>query len=130
MKASARITRRRAVLADRLHHLPVPALLAFHVNRDHRMGRGHQQQDVENQPENQTKHDQDQVEDRRKRLPVHQQPAYAGRVGLGAGGLTNTETVCSRILSLPMHPFLSDDDVAWVAEQTRAWAERKSPTKA
>src|SRR6476619_2781815 len=67
------ISRRRAVLADRLHHLAVPAVLPLHVNRDQRMRRGHQQQDVENQPENQAKYDQDQVEDRRKRLPVQEQ---------------------------------------------------------
>ena len=34
----------------------------------------HQQQDVENQPENQAKYDQDQVEDRRKWLPIQEQP--------------------------------------------------------
>src|SRR6202790_3173864 len=69
-----RITRWRPVPADRLHHFPVPPLFPFHMDRDHRMGRGHQQQDVKNQPENRAKHDQDQVEDRRKRLPVQEQP--------------------------------------------------------
>src|ERR1700736_4694298 len=69
-----RITRWRPVPADRLHHFPVPPLFPFHMDRDHRMGRGHQQQDVKNQPENPAKHDQDQVEDRRKRLPVQEQP--------------------------------------------------------
>src|SRR5258708_4384975 len=72
--ALARITRRRAVLADRLDHLPVPAVLPLHMHRNDRMRRGHQQQDVENQPENRAKHDQDQVEDRRKRLSVQEQP--------------------------------------------------------
>src|SRR5215212_1929836 len=74
VSTSGTIARRRAVLADRLYHLAVPPVLPLHVNRDQRMRRGHQQQDVENQPENQAKHDQDQVEDRRKRLPVQQQP--------------------------------------------------------
>src|SRR5216684_5427842 len=68
--ASARITRRRAVLADRLHHLPMPALFPFHMYRDHCMRRGHQQQDVKNQPENHAKRNQEQVENRRKWLPV------------------------------------------------------------
>ena len=68
------ISRRRAVLADRLNHLAVPAVLPSHVNRNQRMRRRHQQQDMKNQPENQAKHDQDQVEDRRKRLPVEEQP--------------------------------------------------------
>jgi len=73
--ALARITRRRAVLADRLHHLPMPALFPFHMDRDHRMRRGHQQQDVKNQPENHAKHDQEQVENRRKRLPFSNNPS-------------------------------------------------------
>lgn len=53
-------------------------------------------------------------------VPVHLQPAYAGRLAIGAGGLTNTEMACSRILSLPIHPLLSDDDVAYVARHIRA----------
>src|SRR6476660_4834824 len=52
----------------------MPTVLPPHVDRDQRMRRGHQQQHMENQSENQAKHDQDQVEDRRKRLPVQQQP--------------------------------------------------------
>src|ERR1700694_2327572 len=35
--ASARITPRRAVLADRFHHLPMHALFAFHMHHDQRM---------------------------------------------------------------------------------------------
>jgi hypothetical protein len=60
------------VLPDRLHHLAVTALLPFHMNQDDRMRRRRQQQNVENQPENRAKHDQDEIEDRRKRLPVQQ----------------------------------------------------------
>src|SRR6185437_4492837 len=47
------VPQRRAVLTDRLHHLAVPAVLPLHVNHDQRVRRGHQQQDMENQPENQ-----------------------------------------------------------------------------
>src|ERR1700730_12799320 len=63
--AAARITRRHTVPADRLHHLPMPALFPFHMNRDHRMRRRHQRQDVENQPENHAKDDRDQQTERR-----------------------------------------------------------------
>src|SRR5260370_32705634 len=59
---SARITRRRAVLADRVYYLAVPALFPLHVNRDDRVRRRHQQENVKNQPEDHAKHDQDQVE--------------------------------------------------------------------
>src|SRR6478735_486116 len=62
------------MLADRLHHLPVPALFPLHMDRDHRMRRRRQPQDVKNQPQNRAKHDQDQIENRRKRLPVQEQP--------------------------------------------------------
>jgi len=52
----------------------VPALFPLHVDRDYRMRRRHQPQDVKNQPENRAKHDQDQIENRRKGLPVQKQP--------------------------------------------------------
>lgn len=50
-------------------------------------------------------------------IPVHKQKAYAGR-----GVKTNlpvTESVCTAILSLPLHPFLAPEEVADVAEVTR-----------
>lgn len=53
-------------------------------------------------------------------LPVHLQPAYLGRVAIGSGGLTNTEAAYPRILSLPIHPLLSSDDVATVAGRISA----------
>jgi dTDP-4-amino-4,6-dideoxygalactose transaminase len=57
-------------------------------------------------------------------VPVHKQPAYTGRLAIGAGGLTNTEVACARILSLPMHPLLSDADVTFIAEQVHTWVRR------
>src|SRR3954467_205126 len=69
----ARIARWRPVPADRVHDFAVHPLLALHMHRNQRMRRGHQQQNMENQPENQAKHDQDEVEDRRERLPVEKQ---------------------------------------------------------
>ena len=50
-------------------------------------------------------------------IPVHMQKAY-DRLGPFAD-LPATERVCREVLSLPMHPFLSDDQVAYVAEQIR-----------
>ena len=49
--------------------------------------------------------------------PVHLQSAYAGRIALGAGGLPETERACREILSLPMHPQLSDEAAARVVEE-------------
>ncbi|MBP7998895.1 MAG: DegT/DnrJ/EryC1/StrS family aminotransferase [Chloroflexi bacterium] len=39
-------------------------------------------------------------------VPVHRQPAYH-HLGYGPGSLPVTETVCGRILSLPLHPHLT-----------------------
>jgi dTDP-4-amino-4,6-dideoxygalactose transaminase len=53
--------------------------------------------------------------------PVHVQPAYLGRVALGAGGLPNTEALRGRILSLPMYPQLSAAEVARICEAVQDW---------
>ena len=42
---------------------------------------------------------------------VHQQPAYAGQVRLGAGGVAHSEAVCRDLLCLPVHPQLSDRQI-------------------
>lgn len=47
-------------------------------------------------------------------VPVHRQPAYAGRIEVGTGGLRNTERLCGRILSLPMHPYLEQESVDYI----------------
>lgn len=46
---------------------------------------------------------------------VHQQPAYAGRVRTPTG-LAHSELATSEILALPIHPGLTDEEVAQVAE--------------
>lgn len=43
-------------------------------------------------------------------IPVHLQPAYAGR--LGEPVLLQTERICQEILSLPMHPYLEKQDIS------------------
>lgn len=47
--------------------------------------------------------------------PVHQQPAYIGK-NIFADGLTHTEQICREILSLPIYPELTDEEVEKVAE--------------
>lgn len=49
-------------------------------------------------------------------MPVHLQPAYAGRVALAHGGLPETEASARVILSLPMYPELTDGDVVRVID--------------
>jgi dTDP-4-amino-4,6-dideoxygalactose transaminase len=56
-------------------------------------------------------------------VPVHLQPAYRGRIEIGAGGMEHTEDVCSSILSLPMYPQLSDGDVDTICYAINRWQD-------
>jgi len=51
--------------------------------------------------------------------PLHHQPAYAAAHAAGIEGgappLPVSGDLCTRCLSLPMHPYLTEDDVARVA---------------
>jgi dTDP-4-amino-4,6-dideoxygalactose transaminase len=50
-------------------------------------------------------------------VPVHLQPAYQSRIVMGGSGLHETEQACREILSLPIYPQLSDEQVENVAER-------------
>ncbi len=56
-------------------------------------------------------------------VPVHRQPAYAGRL-LDIGSLEQTQQAADQILSLPMYPQLTNSQVAQVAERIVAWSRR------
>ncbi len=58
-------------------------------------------------------------------LAVHQQPAYLGRLR-GSDHLSVTEKLSPKILSLPMFPQLTDDEVQRVCDLLILWAERNS----
>jgi dTDP-4-amino-4,6-dideoxygalactose transaminase len=53
-------------------------------------------------------------------VPVHLQPAYAGRLSC-PGGMANTERAAAEVLSLPMYPELSEDQARRVADAVLAW---------
>jgi dTDP-4-amino-4,6-dideoxygalactose transaminase len=53
--------------------------------------------------------------------PVHLQPAYQNRIGSATGTLNVTEQLCQEILSLPMHPFLTPDEVQTVIAEIKNW---------
>jgi dTDP-4-amino-4,6-dideoxygalactose transaminase len=53
-------------------------------------------------------------------VPIHLQPAYAARLQIDAGGLAATERAAAEVLSLPLYPELTDDDVATVIAAIRA----------
>jgi len=50
--------------------------------------------------------------------PLHLQPAFA-HLGHTPGDFPVAEGLCARVLSLPMHPYLSDDEVDFVSEVLR-----------
>ncbi len=51
-------------------------------------------------------------------VPIHRQPAYHD----AALSFPHTEHACAEVLSLPLHPGLSDDDVARVIREVTGWA--------
>ena len=53
--------------------------------------------------------------------PVHRQPGYAERVRTPDRGLPATETAAARILTLPLYPELSDDQVDRVIAAIRGF---------
>jgi dTDP-4-amino-4,6-dideoxygalactose transaminase len=52
-------------------------------------------------------------------VPVHQQPAYSGRLVWGPSGLGLTERAAPQILSLPIYPQLPGEAVARVISEIR-----------
>lgn len=52
-------------------------------------------------------------------VPVHLQPAYAGRVAIAPSGLAETERAAREVLSLPMFPQLAEPQVARVIAGVR-----------
>ncbi|MCS7001262.1 MAG: DegT/DnrJ/EryC1/StrS family aminotransferase [Dehalococcoidia bacterium] len=54
--------------------------------------------------------------------PIHRQPAYIGRLP-GGDSLPETERAAREVLSLPMYPELTDDDVQTVIRAVRGFFE-------
>lgn len=52
--------------------------------------------------------------------PLHLQPAYF-RPEYPAGSFPNAERLAKEVISLPMHPFLSEDQIAYIAEAVRSF---------
>jgi dTDP-4-amino-4,6-dideoxygalactose transaminase len=53
--------------------------------------------------------------------PVHLQPAYRSRIPIAPGMLKITEQIQPEILSLPMHPFLTEQEVQTVIAGIVSW---------
>jgi dTDP-4-amino-4,6-dideoxygalactose transaminase len=57
-------------------------------------------------------------------VPVHLQPAYLDRVPLGPAGCKETERAAREVLSLPIYPELTGEQVERVSAALRGLAER------
>jgi len=55
-------------------------------------------------------------------VPIHRQPAYAGRLAIAPSGLVETERAAAEVLSLPIYPQLVDAAVARVIAAVRKYA--------
>jgi dTDP-4-amino-4,6-dideoxygalactose transaminase len=58
-------------------------------------------------------------------VPIHRQPAYAGRLRCDPAGLVVTDAVCGSLVCLPMHPLLTRAQVEFVADSVATWLERQ-----
>jgi dTDP-4-amino-4,6-dideoxygalactose transaminase len=47
-------------------------------------------------------------------VPVHRQPAYEGRVALGPAGCVETEWASAQVMSLPLYPEMTEEQVGLV----------------
>lgn len=55
-------------------------------------------------------------------VPVHRQPAYVGRIA-GAERLPFTEALYDRLLTIPCHPDLTDEQVQRVCDHLQSWSD-------
>ncbi len=61
------------------------------------------------------------------KVPIHLQPAAAD-LGYGAGDMAVTEAQTGRILSLPIHQFLSEDDIVYVSDAVNRFYDEGGAT--
>ena len=57
-------------------------------------------------------------------LPLHEQAAFEGFARKAKAELPNTEMLCQQVISLPMHSELEADQLAYVAEQVKAFFKK------
>jgi len=55
--------------------------------------------------------------------PLHLSPLYRGKYGYRRGQLPKTEATARQVFSLPVHPGVSDDDLAFISQRVRKIAE-------
>ncbi|MCI0337435.1 MAG: DegT/DnrJ/EryC1/StrS family aminotransferase [Acidobacteria bacterium] len=55
-------------------------------------------------------------------VPIHLQPAYLDRIAITRNRLPVTEVAARQVLSLPMHPHLTDGEIERVCEAIKKWS--------
>jgi dTDP-4-amino-4,6-dideoxygalactose transaminase len=60
-------------------------------------------------------------------IPIHLQPLYVNTMRFTPGMFPRSERMAKECLSLPMHPFLSDDDVNYICEEIVSFFLRGRP---
>ena len=60
-------------------------------------------------------------------VPLHRQPAFARWAPNEMGALAECERCCTEVLSLPVHPALTEDEVRVVARAVREWSQAGRP---
>jgi dTDP-4-amino-4,6-dideoxygalactose transaminase len=58
-------------------------------------------------------------------VPVHRQDGYAHKVSIGVGRLKATEHICSRILSLPIYPELTEPEIRIITTALMSFKSKK-----
>ncbi len=60
------------------------------------------------------------------KIPIHLQPAFNMRKLTWPDKLENTESLCDRIVSLPMSPYLKRDEINQVCDAVTKWFQQKN----
>lgn len=60
------------------------------------------------------------------KIPIHLQPAYSVRKLTWPDKLENTESLCDRIVSLPMSPYLRRDEINQVCDAVTKWFQQEN----
>ena len=60
------------------------------------------------------------------KVPIHLQPAYSVRKLTWPDKLENTESLCDRIVSLPMSPYLRRDEINQVCGAVTKWFQQEN----
>jgi len=62
-------------------------------------------------------------------IPIHLQPIYRKIYGYSGGEYPKSERASKECLSIPMHPFLKDEEIKYISEKIHEFFNKKSRVK-